>query len=239
MTPGGGEGGAPIERPSPNCGKRPDGAAIDMLILHYTGMKSAEAALARMCGAESRVSAHYMIDQDGAIYRLVDEAMRAWHAGISAWRGAIDINDRSIGIELVNPGHEFGYRPFPAPQMSALTGLCGDILARHGIPQSNVLGHSDIAPSRKQDPGELFDWQALAGAGIGLWPANAATAGRADEAAALVTLGRIGYAVDGEAGTVARDAVSAFQRRYRPDRIDGAIDAETAGLIDAVAALSA
>ncbi len=237
---GGARGAGCIHRPSPNCGKRPDGAAIDMLILHYTGMASAEAALARMCDAESRVSAHYMIDDDGAIYRLVDEASRAWHAGISAWRGAVDINDRSIGIELVNSGHEFGYRPFPAPQMTALADLCREILARHPIPPANVLGHSDVAPSRKQDPGELFDWQALAAAGIGLWPASpAAGDGAVDEAAALGTLGRIGYAVNGEAGTVAGDAVSAFQRRYRPHRIDGAIDAGTACLIDAVAALSA
>ncbi len=159
-----------IEKPSPNCGPRPDGAAIDMLILHYTGMESAEAALTRMCDADARVSAHYMIDEDGTVYRLVDEAMRAWHAGVSSWRGAGNINDRSIGIELVNPGHEFGYRRFPVSQMTALTGLCREILARHPIAPANVLGHSDVAPSRKQDPGELFDWQALAAAGIGLWP---------------------------------------------------------------------
>ena len=225
-----------IEKPSPNCGPRPDGAAIDMLILHYTGMESAEAALTRMCDADARVSAHYMIDEDGTVYRLVDEAMRAWHAGVSSWRGAGNINDRSIGIELVNPGHEFGYRRFPVSQMTALTGLCREILARHPIAPANVLGHSDVAPSRKQDPGELFDWQALAAAGIGLWPtAESADGEPADEAAALGTLARIGYAVE-EAGP---DAVAAFQRRYRPARIDGAIDSETAVLIDAVARLSA
>ena len=237
----GGSGPAPasasmIEKPSPNCGPRPAGATIDMLILHYTGMDSAAAALMRMCDAAARVSAHYMIDEDGTVYRLVDEAMRAWHAGASSWRGAGNINDRSIGIELVNPGHEFGYRPFPAPQMTALTGLCGEILARHPIPPANLLGHSDVAPSRKQDPGELFDWQALAAAGIGLWPAaETAGGGPVEEAAALGTLARIGYAME----DASRDAVSAFQRRYRPACIDGAIDSETATLIDAVARLSA
>ncbi len=225
-----------IEKPSPNCGPRPDGAAIDMLILHYTGMENAQAALERMCDANARVSAHYMIDEDGTVYRLVDEAMRAWHAGVSSWRGTDNINDRSIGIELVNPGHEFGYRPFPAAQMTALTGLCGAILTRHEIQPTNLLGHSDVAPSRKQDPGELFDWQALAAAGIGLWPTTpVAGDGAVDEAAALGTLARIGYAVEDASG----DAVAAFQRRYRTVSIDGAIDAETAALIDTVAKLSA
>jgi len=225
-----------IDRPSPNCGPRPGDAVIDMLVLHYTGMESADAALARMCDANARVSAHYMIDEDGTVYRLVDEAMRAWHAGESSWRGADNINDRSIGIELVNPGHEFGYRPFPAPQMAALIDLCREILARQPIPPGNVLGHSDVAPSRKEDPGELFDWRALAAAGIGLWPeAHAAGDDPPDEAAVLGTLELIGYAVE-DGG---RDAVSAFQRRYRPARFDGTVDSETAALIDRVAKLTA
>ncbi len=167
-----------VERPSPNHDARPDGQAVDILLLHYTGMKSAEAALARLCDPAAKVSAHYVIDEDGTLTRLVDEARRAWHAGVSSWAGDSGVNARSIGIELVNPGHEFGYRPFPAPQMAALTALARDILARHAIPPQRVLGHSDVAPTRKQDPGELFDWEALAAAGIGLWPPRASASGR-------------------------------------------------------------
>ncbi len=235
------EAGTPvIERPSPNCEPRPANTAIDMLILHYTGMESAAAALMRMCDPVARVSAHYMIDEDGEVTRLVQETMRAWHAGESSWRGATNINDRSIGIELVNPGHEFGYRRFPDPQMAVLIDLCRDVLSRHGIPPANVLGHSDVAPARKQDPGELFDWGRLAGRRIGLWP-SAVTAGAApaDQAAALKVLGRIGYAVGSAGDEASKASVGAFQRRYRPARIDGVIDGETAALIAAVAALAA
>ena len=130
-----------IDRPSPNCEPRPPGTAIDMLILHYTGMESAGAALDRLCDEAARVSAHYLIDEGGTIFRLVDEALRAWHAGTASWHGETDINDRSISVELVNPGHEWGYRPFPEDQMVALTGLAGEILARHPIPPKGVLGH--------------------------------------------------------------------------------------------------
>ena len=159
-----------LERPSPNHDARPDGLAVDILLLHYTGMTSGEAALARLCDPAAKVSAHYCIDEDGSVSRLVPEARRAWHAGAGHWAGAGDINARSIGIELVNPGHEFGYRAFPEAQMTALMALARDILARHPIPAARVLGHSDVAPLRKEDPGELFDWQGLAAAGIGLWP---------------------------------------------------------------------
>ena len=236
----GGAGATVIERPSPNCGPRPANTAIDMLILHFTGMESAAGALMRMCDPAARVSAHYMIDEDGVVYRLVQEGMRAWHAGESSWRGATNINDRSIGIELVNPGHAFGYRPFPDPQMAALIDLCRDVLARHAIPPANVLGHSDVAPARKQDPGELFDWRRLAAHRIGLWP-TAVTAGAepADEAGALAVLGRIGYQVGGTGDEASKASVAAFQRRYRPARIDGVIDGETAALIAAVAELAA
>ena len=213
-------------RPSPNHGERPHGAVIDLLILHYTGMRSAAAALARLSDPAAEVSAHYVIDEDGTIYALVDETRRAWHAGVSFWAGARDINDRSIGIELVNPGHEFGYRPFPEAQMLALEGLCRDIIARHAIPAHRVLGHSDVAPARKLDPGELFDWARLARAGIGLWPRPAAcgaapgAALSADEAAeARVLLAGLGYAMDDAAA-----AVAAFQRHFRPALIDGAPD---------------
>ena len=155
---------------SPNQEPRPAGVAIDTLILHYTGMKTAKEALSRLCDPEAKVSAHYLVDEDGAVFLLVPEAKRAWHAGVSSWRGESNINDRSIGIELVNPGHEFGYRAFPEKQMAALIPLLRGILARHPIPQSRVLGHSDVAPGRKTDPGELFEWHRLAESGIGLWP---------------------------------------------------------------------
>ena len=140
-----------------------------MLVLHYTGMPSAAAALARLCDPGAKVSAHYLVDEDGTVQALVAEQNRAWHAGVSFWRGATGLNDRSIGIEIVNPGHEFGYRPFPPAQMQAVRELCRGILARWPIPARNVVAHSDIAPNRKQDPGELFDWRGLAAAGIGLW----------------------------------------------------------------------
>ena len=155
--------------PSPNHDSR-DGHAIDMLVLHYTGMASAPQALERLCDRDAKVSAHYVVGEDGEIFSLVDEENRAWHAGVSAWRGHTNINQRSIGIEIVNPGHEFGYRAFPKAQMQAVTALCKDIVSRHAIPARNVVAHSDVAPSRKEDPGELFDWKGLAEQGIGLWP---------------------------------------------------------------------
>ncbi len=231
------------ERPSPNHGPRAAGAAIDILVLHYTGMATADAALERLCDAAAEVSAHYLIDEDGTVWRLVGEDRRAWHAGLAAWRGATDINDRSIGIELVNPGHEFGYRPFPPAQMSALIALCRDIVSRHSIAPSRVLGHSDIAPARKTDPGELFDWRQLARAGLGTWPEPGPPPATIDEAGrreALRRLGAIGYDIDGLTAPEGADAegaaIAAFQRRYRPRLIDGAIDGETLALIAAVAA---
>ncbi|MEX2202220.1 MAG: N-acetylmuramoyl-L-alanine amidase, partial [Dongiaceae bacterium] len=156
--------------PSPNHDARR--GPVDILLLHYTGMVAAEAALKRLCDPVARVSAHYLIDEDGTLWQLVGEDRRAWHAGVSFWAGESDINARSIGIELQNPGHEFGYRAFPEPQMKTLIELAQGILQRHPIPASRVIGHSDVAPTRKEDPGELFDWQRLAAAGIGLWPAG-------------------------------------------------------------------
>ena len=173
---------------SPNHDARPAGGPVDMLVLHYTGMRSCAEALARLCDPAAKVSAHYLIDEDGTCVPLVAEDRRAWHAGVSFWRGHADINARSIGIELVNPGHEFGYRPFPEAQMRALIDLCRGILARHPIPPCNVVGHADVAPRRKRDPGDLFDWRRLAAAGIGLWPEGTA-AGEGDLAAALATIG--------------------------------------------------
>jgi N-acetylmuramoyl-L-alanine amidase len=215
-----------IERPSPNHNARPADTPIDILLLHYTGMETAEAALDRLCDPGAKVSAHYTIDEDGAVYRHVAEERRAWHAGKSYWAGDTDVNGRSIGIELVNPGHEFGYRPFPEAQMTALIALAKEIVARHAIPAHRVLAHSDVAPARRQDPGELFDWARLAEAGVGLWPKT--TAHPAGDAAAM--LERFGYAADGSG------VVAAFQRHFRPSRIDGVVDEETLGRLAALVA---
>lgn len=228
-----------VERPSPNHDGRV-GQPVDILLLHYTGMRSAEAALDRLCDTAAKVSAHYVIDEDGTIYRLVAEDRRAWHAGIAYWAGVRDINARSIGIELVNPGHEFGYRPFPEPQMAALERLAVDVVGRHIIAPERVLGHSDVAPRRKQDPGELFDWARLSRLGVGLWPDGEFDAGddtttlapgmRSPAVADLQTaLGAFGYEIAG-GGHYDRQTtavVSAFQRHFRPRRIDGRADAET------------
>jgi N-acetylmuramoyl-L-alanine amidase len=219
-----------IERPSPNFEPRRPG--VDMLILHYTGMTSAAAALDRLCDPAAKVSAHYLIDEDGATYRLVAEDMRAWHAGVSRWRGETDVNGRSIGIELVNPGHEFGYRPFPEPQMVALERLAGDVVARHRIPPRHVLGHSDVAPGRKTDPGELFDWPRLARAGIGLWPGDTDQAAP-DDAEVGDLLARFGYGL-GQGATGRTEALAAFQRHFRPSRIDGIADRETVSRLAAL-----
>lgn len=219
-----------VERPSPNHDARPAGKAIDLIVIHYTGMRDAESALARLTDPAAKVSSHWLIDEDGTLYRLVDEERRAWHAGVSYWTGERDINGVSVGIELVNPGHEFGYRPFPRAQMASLIELCRKILARHGIQPPRVVGHSDVAPRRKIDPGELFDWKGLAAAGLGLWPAP--SDGAADRSVALETLGNLGYEIGADiADDASQAAVRAFQRRFRPARIDGRIDAGTASLI--------
>ena len=218
----------PIEKSSPNQEKRREGVAIDTLVLHYTGMKTAEEALTRLLDPAAKVSAHYLIDEAGVITALVPEERRAWHAGEAAWLGASDINDRSIGVELVNPGHEFGYRPFPEAQMVACEALLRDILARHAIAPERVLGHSDVAPDRKTDPGELFDWERLARAGIGRWPeAQPAKSLPIEEVQRL--LHRYGYAVPltGQADRATKKVIEAFQRHFRPQRIDGRADGET------------
>src|SRR5260370_4335536 len=145
-----------LERPSPNHDSRPGDGIVDMLILHYTGMRNAAEALDRLCSSAAKVSSHYVIDEDGTVWRLVPEERRAWHAGVAAWRGRRDINGASIGIELVNPGHEFGYRPFPEPQMAALETLARDILRRQPVPPRHVLGPSDVARQRNTEPGKRF-----------------------------------------------------------------------------------
>jgi len=197
---------------SPNFDERPDGTPIDMLVIHYTGMQSAEAALQRLCDPAAKVSAHYVIDEDGAVIELVEEDKRAWHAGVAFWRGQTDINARSIGIELVNPGHEFGYRDFTEFQMAALETLAADILSRHAVPPRNVVGHSDVAPARKQDPGELFDWQRLAKAGIGLWNEEGPEEiSEGDGEGVEEMLATFGYDV-----TDPDAAMTAFQRHFGP-----------------------
>jgi N-acetylmuramoyl-L-alanine amidase len=220
-----------IQSPSPNHNERPAGKAIDILLIHYTGMRDGDAALQRLCDPAAKVSSHYLIEEDGRIHRLVDESRRAWHAGVGYWAGERDINAVSIGIELVNPGHDNGYRAFPQPQMAALIELGRAILARHPIPPSRVLGHSDIAPTRKIDPGELFDWKALAAAGIGLWPEPAS--GPSDLVSIQRALGRYGYEVtpSGTLDAATTAALQAFQRHFRPALIDGQPDEETAALL--------
>jgi N-acetylmuramoyl-L-alanine amidase len=209
-----------VDMPSPTHDDR-GGATIDMLVLHYTGMKTAKAALDRLCDPAAKVSAHYSVDEDGTVYAHVPEARRAWHAGVSFWAGATDINARSIGIELVNPGHEFGYRDFPDAQIEALITLCHGILLRHPIASARVLGHSDVAPARKEDPGELFPWARLAKAGIGRWPQGIASE-LGPEA-----LQHYGYDPNAPRESVVR----AFQRHFRPRRLDGQWDSECAGLL--------
>ena len=245
-------GRAVVDMPSPNWDERPAAAGpVDTLVLHYTGMVSAEAALARMTDPAAKVSAHWCIGEDGTLWRLVPEEHRAWHAGVSEWRGRRSVNDFSIGIELVNPGHEHGYRPFPPAQMAALVDLARAIVARHTIDPRNVVAHSDIAPTRRQDPGELFDWARLACAGIGVWPERAAAPARegpvlrqGDRGAAVrrqqERLREVGYGIvaDGDFGATTVAVVCAFQRHYRQERVDGAIDAGTAAVICGLHALA-
>ena len=212
-----------LESPNWNERKLP----ISMVVLHYTGMRSAGEALARLCDVSSQVSAHYLIDEDGHVTCLVPEDKRAWHAGKSYWRGITDVNSASIGIELCNQGHEWGYRPFPEPQMDALLPLLADMLDRHDIPRANVVGHSDVAPARKQDPGEYFDWARLGELGLALEIPRAKMNLFYDNPGAFyLALERFGYDI-----TDGRAAVTAFQRRFRPQYIDGEIDGEIGGIL--------
>jgi N-acetylmuramoyl-L-alanine amidase len=226
--------------PSPNCDERAGGRAPDMIVLHYTGMQTGDAALARLTSGDSKVSAHYVVFEDGRIVQCVPEAMRAWHAGVSSWAGETDINSRSIGIEIVNPGHEFGYRDFPLRQTAAVISLCKSILTRRGpISSDRVLAHSDVAPARKQDPGEKFPWELLSESGIGHWvraaplklEGNALRPGDRGEAVTRLqrSLRTYGYGI-ADTGTyddATREVVTAFQRHFRPARIDGIADPST------------
>lgn len=206
-----------------------------MLVLHYTGMRSAEAALSRLRDPNAAVSAHYLIDEAGRVVQLVPEAERAWHAGVSWWQGCHGLNDVSVGIELVNPGHEWGYRAFPEAQIASLVDLARAISTRWSIPAGRVVGHSDIAPGRKSDPGELFDWQRLARAGIGLWPQRVEEV-PPDVASARAALTAIGYPLERQ-GVRFEAALTAFQRRFRPCLTDGHLDAATMGCLLATASL--
>lgn len=218
------------ESPSPNFNDR--ALPISMAVIHYTGMPSAEEALARLTdsSAAGSVSAHYLIDQDGTVHRLVSEDKRAWHAGRSYWRGITDVNSASIGIELINPGHEWGYVPFPDAQMAALVPLLAGIVRRHDIPRANVVGHSDVAPARKDDPGELFDWEMLAEYRLALpRPKLRIPSPFDNDGAFFLALERFGYDISNGPA-----AVRAFQRRWRPNLIDGTVDGETSAILFAL-----
>ena len=228
-----------IDAPSPNFDQRR--APPDILVLHYTGMQTGEAALARLRDPEAGVSAHYVVEEDGRIFSLVPEERRAWHAGRGVWQGETDVNAASIGIEIVNPGHEFGYRAFPDAQVATVITLIDDIRSRWSIPDARIIAHSDLAPDRKEDPGELFPWKALAGAGHGLWFEPAAERIAAlggflqvgDEGIGVVVLRaglhRLGYGLQ-PGSTYDEDTattVRAFQRHWRQSRVDGVADGET------------
>jgi N-acetylmuramoyl-L-alanine amidase len=230
-----------IERPSPNFNERSGEGVPDILLLHYTGMQSCAAAVERLTSAEARVSAHYTVDEDGTVYAHVPEHLRAWHAGVSSWRGHSDINSRAIGIEIVNPGHEFGYRAFPDVQIEAVIALSQGIVKRHPIPARNVIGHSDVAPARKEDPGELFPWKRLAGEGLGVWvvakdagDAPLAPGSSGERVTRLQEmLSRYGYGLDADGvfDERTRLVVVAFQRHFRPARFDGVADGQTQAIL--------
>ncbi len=234
------------ESPSPNFDPRK--APPDMIVLHYTGMQTGAAAVQRLCDPAAKVSAHYVVEEDGCIFRLVVEERRAWHAGVSSWRGRSDVNGASIGIEVVNPGHEFGYRAFPEAQVDAVIALVGDIRNRWTIADGDIVGHSDVAPDRKEDPGELFPWKMLAEAGHGLWtepaPAPGAPLGEGETGPGVFALQagftRLGYdcAPSGTYDVHTSAVVRAFQRHWRQDRVDGVADGETRARLIALLRLS-
>jgi N-acetylmuramoyl-L-alanine amidase len=231
--------------PSPNHGARKATARPDMIVLHYTGMESADAALEQLCDRKAEVSSHYFVFEDGRIFQLVPEKRRAWHAGVSSWDGESDVNSRSIGIEIVNPGHDYGYPGFPARQIEAVIALCRDIIRRQRVRADRVLAHSDVAPARKSDPGENFPWRRLAQSGVGLWvrpaairPGSVLKAGHRGEAVcelqqALAAYG-YGIAETGVYDPATRNIVAAFQRHFRPAGIDGIADQSTLATLRAL-----
>jgi N-acetylmuramoyl-L-alanine amidase len=224
--------------PSPNHGERKDGRTVDALVLHYTGMRDAASALHQLCNPAAQVSSHYLVLENGHILQLVPEARRAWHAGAGSWQGETDMNSASIGIEIVNPGHEYGYIPFPDIQIEAVTALCQDIVQRWRIPADRVIAHSDMAPARKQDPGELFPWDRLAAVGVGLWVKPQPVAGGRfmqrgetgqpiEALQAMFAMLGYGIAVSGTFDEATEQVVTAFQRHFRQARVDGIADRST------------
>ena len=229
-----------VERvvPSPNIGERAGGREPDMIVLHYTGMQTGDAALERLCDPEAKVSSHYLVYENGSTVQMVPEALRASHAGVSSWEGETDTNSRSIGIEIVNPGHDFGYPAFPSRQIAAVIVLCKGILTRHNIRRENIVAHSDVAPARKQDPGEKFPWKLLHESGVGLWvepspitdwlsliPGDSGDTVR-ELQTALSSYG-YGISVTGEYDEATKIVVTAFQRHFRPAQVDGMADTST------------
>jgi N-acetylmuramoyl-L-alanine amidase len=224
-----------IEAPSPNFDVRT--ALPDAIVLHYTGMRTGQEAIDRLRDPEAKVSAHYVVEEDGRIFRLVPEERRAWHAGVSFWKGETDVNNVSVGVEIVNPGHEFGYAPFPDAQIAAVIALVGDIRSRWMIDDRKIVGHSDVAPDRKEDPGELFPWRRLAEAGHGHWvevppaPGEPLAEGATGPGVFALQAGltRLGYdcAPSGEYEPRTTTIVRAFQRHWRPQLVDGVADGET------------
>lgn len=225
--------------PSANFGERNHGRVPDMILLHYTGMPDMEGAIAKLCTAGTEVSAHYVVLEDGRIVQCVPEAKRAWHAGVSLWAGEADINSCSIGIEIINRGHEWGYPEFPSRQIAAVTALCRGIMLRRNVPSHRVLAHSDVAPSRKRDPGEKFPWHSLANSGVGHW-VQPIPITRNSESIKLGSIGdgvqdlqhalaKYGYGlpVTGKFDGATMEVVTAFQRHFRPERVDGTADHST------------
>lgn len=231
-----------VDALSPNTNPRPGGAAIDLVILHYTGMEDGPSAIKRLRDPEARVSCHYVVEEDGRVFRLAPEDVRAWHAGVSSWAGITDVNSHSIGIEIVNGGHDFGLPDYPPAQIAALIDLLSDILDRRKLHPVRVIGHSDVAPARKDDPGEKFPWTQLHAAGVAIAPKleehsrhilyapGVEDAGVAGVQQALAAIG-YGVTVTGVLDDATQCVVRAFQRRFRQDRIDGALDLQTLALI--------
>ncbi len=209
------------QSPSPHFNERL--LPVDSIIIHYTDMPTTEEALHWLCHPHSQVSAHYLIDEKGKIYHIVPEEKRAWHAGQSYWQGCKDMNSCSVGIELANPGHSHGYQPFPEAQIDSLLTLCKTLQVRWDIPSSRVLGHSDIAPQRKQDPGHLFPWDLLAKEGVGLWPKQLLEGKKIDVNEALK---KIGYETASPS-----HALLAFQRHFQPQKVDGVVNHQTYSLL--------
>jgi N-acetylmuramoyl-L-alanine amidase len=224
--------------PSPHFGDRNNGHVPDMIILHYTGMADVEGAIKQLCTAGTEVSAHYIVLEDGRIVQSVPESKRAWHAGVSCWAGEEDINSCSIGVEIVNRGHDWGYPDFPLRQIAAVIALCRGIMLRRQVPAHRVLAHSDVAPARKKDPGEKFPWHSLANSGVGHWVQPAPVVrgetlklGTISDAVSDMqnAFARYGYRIPttGQYDGATMEVITAFQRHFRPERVDGVADHST------------